>query len=166
MVTSVPLDVKSAAELTNAVENRFSAPAGNASINFEAEGARSSVVGAAVEGAAAIPTIFFHLPDNFLAAFKCDSHMHTCTAPGEALHAMALRHPPLAAPAAVLRSAPGSREAWWRSCASDWRTGGEPWGANVQNMLRSTRCVRLSVLAVPAAVRLRLGLSRYKARAS
>lgn len=88
------------------------------------------------------------------------------TAPGEALHAMALRHPPLAAPAAVLRSAPGSREAWWRSCASDWRTGGEPWGANVQNMLRSARCVRLSVLAVPAAVRLRLGLSRYKARAS
>ena len=67
------------------------------------------------------------------------------------LHAMAMLHAPLAAPAAVLRDSPGSASAWWRCCVGHWL--GE---RSAQSGAQCVRCLRLSMRALPAAVRLRL----------
>ena len=82
-------------------------------------------------------------------------------APGNAVHAMAMKHPPLAAPAAVLRPyAHGSGDALWRSCmlqqdedgAGAERGEAAPgtrYGISVQRFLRNLRCTRLSIKALP-----------------
>ena len=82
-------------------------------------------------------------------------------APGNAVHAMAMKHPPLAAPAAVLRPyAHGSGDAPWSSCmlqqdedgAGAERGEAAPgtrYGISVQRFLRNLRCTRLSIKALP-----------------
>ena len=78
-------------------------------------------------------------------------------ATGEQLCAAALSHAPLAAPAAILteRSHRAALSAWWRAISTGW---GIPWSVNeLEDMARCVRCLRLSIRALPVAIRLRAG---------